>query len=119
MEVAQNNGEVTQSTFADANNFHEDGFTFVFQNEDQENIRTIPADILQRYPNCMLTRMVNSHINTRRTADGGYIIKNRNLEMIEHVINFMQSKHNLFKDCLQLLSQFRKHFFDNFKVGRS
>lgn len=119
MEVAQNNGEVTQSTFTDANNFHEDGFTFVFQNEDQENIRTIPADILQRYPNCMLTRMVNSHINTRRTADGGYIIKNRNLEMIEHVINFMQSKHNLFKDCLQLLFQFRKHFFDNFKVGRS
>ena len=103
MEVAQNNGEVTQPTFADANNVYEDTCTFVFQNEDQENIRKIPADVVQRYPDCMLSRMVNSQINTRRTADGGYIIKNRNLEMVEHVINFMQSKYNLFRDCLQLL----------------
>ena len=103
MVEAQNSGEVTQPTVADANNFYKNTFTFVFQNEDQENIRTIPADVLQRYPDSMLSRMVNSHINTRRTADGGYIIKNRKLEMVEHVINFMQSKYNLFRDCLQLL----------------
>ena len=69
-----------------------DPYRFVFQNDEQEEVRTIAASVLRRYPNCMLSRMVNSLISTRRTADGGYIIKGRNLEMIDHIINFMQRK---------------------------
>ena len=67
-------------------------YTFVFQNNEQEEIRTIPANLLRRYPNCMLSRMVNSLISTRRTSDGGYILKDRNLEMVDHIINFMQRR---------------------------
>ena len=36
--------------------------------------------------------MISSPVSTRRTVDEGYIIKDRNLEMIDHIINFMQSK---------------------------
>ena len=71
---------------------NDETYTFVFQNNEQEEIRTIPADVLRRYPNCMLSRMVNSLISTRRTSDGGYILKDRNLEMVDHIINFMQRK---------------------------
>ena len=69
-----------------------DTYRFVFQNDEQEEVRTIAANVLRRYPNCMFSRMVNSLVSTKTTVDGGYIIKGRNLEMLDYVIHFMQRK---------------------------
>ena len=92
MEFNQSEGVVAQPTLVNSDFSADETYTFVFQNNEQEEVRTIAANVLQRYPNCMLTRMVNSLVSTRRTADGGYIVKDRNLEMVDYIINFMQSK---------------------------
>ena len=94
MERDQNKKVEDQLTSNHSDTVHarEDAYTFVFQNDEQEKVRTIAANVLRRYPNCMLSRMVNSLVSKRRTADGGYIIKVQNLEMLDHIINFMQRK---------------------------
>ena len=92
MEFDQREGVEAQPISANSDTANDETYTFVFQNDQQEEIRTIPVDVLRRYPNCMLTRMVNSLITTRRTSDGGYILKDRNLEMVDYIINFMQRK---------------------------
>ena len=92
MELNQSERVVAQPTLVNSDFSADETYTFVFQNNEQEEVRTIAANVLQRYPNCMLTRMVNSLVSTRRTADGGYIVKDRNLEMVDYIINFMQSK---------------------------
>ena len=92
MEFDQREGVEAQPISANSDTANDETYTFVFQNDKQEEIRTIPVDVLRRYPNCMLTRMVNSLITTRRTSDGGYILKDRNLEMVDYIINFMQRK---------------------------
>ena len=92
MEFDHSERVEAQPTSANSDTANDETYTFVFQNNEEEEIRTIPADVLRRYPNCMLTRMVNSLISTRRTSDGGYILKDRNLEMVDYIINFMQRK---------------------------
>lgn len=92
MELNQSEGVAALPTSVNSDFSADETYTFVFQNNEQEEVRTIAANTLQRYPNCMLTRMVNSLVSTRRTADGRYIVKDRNLEMVDYIINFMQSK---------------------------
>ena len=103
MEFGQSKRVEAQLTSANSGTADDETYTFVFQNNEQEEIRTIPADLLWRYPNCMLSPMVNSLISTRRTWDGGYILKDRNLEMVDHIINFTQRKFliNVFFICDQ------------------
>ena len=69
MEFDQREGVEAQPISANSDTANDETYTFVFQNDKQEEIRTIPVDVLRRYPNCMLTRMVNSLITTRRTSD--------------------------------------------------
>lgn len=66
-------------------------YTFVFRNEEQSKIRTIAANVLQRYPKCMLNQTVTSYLPLA-TPNGGYIIDVQNLDMIDHINNFMQGK---------------------------
>ena len=111
MELNQSEGVVAQPTSANSDFSADETYTFVFQNNEQEEVRTIAANVLQRYPNCMLTRMVNSLVSTRRTVNGGYIVKDRNLEMVDHIINFMQSKFFLTSYSSQVK---RKNFKDQY-----
>ena len=92
MEFDQSEGVEAEPIADNSDTANDETYTFVFQNDEKEEIRTIPADVLRRYPNCMLTRMINSLITTRRTSDGGYIVKDRNLEMVDYIINFMKRK---------------------------
>lgn len=39
----------------------------------------------------MFTRMVKSQVNTQKSTEGGLIIKECDLEMVDHIINIMQS----------------------------
>ena len=66
-------------------------YTFVFRNEGQSKVRAISSNVLQRYPKCMLNQKVTSYLPPM-TPNGGYIIKVQNLDMIDHIINFMQGK---------------------------
>lgn len=91
MEKIQSNQEEVQQINADSDVVPDGSYTFLFQTGDNEKLRVISAKVLRRYPNCMFTRMVNSQINTEKSTEGGYIIKERNLEMVDHIINFMQS----------------------------
>lgn len=97
MEVVQSYQEEVQPINADSDIVLDGSYTFLFQTGDNEKLRVISAQILRRHPNCMFTRMVNSQINTEKSTDGEYIIKERNLEMVDHIINFMQS--NFFEFC--------------------
>lgn len=92
MEDNQRDGEEAEATSSNSNDCADVTYTFVFQNDEEEKVCTIAAEVLRRYPNCMLSRMISSPVSTRRTVDEGYIIKDRNLEMVDHIINFMQSK---------------------------
>ena len=92
MEDNQSDRVEAEATSPNSNDCADVTYTFVFQNDEEEKVRTISAEVLRRYPNCMLSRMISSPVSTRRTVDEGYIIKDRNLEMIDHIINFMQSK---------------------------
>ena len=94
MELDQSDKVEAQRTSDDSDTVSAAGdiYTFVFQNDEQEEVRTTAANVLQRYPNCMFSRMVNSLVSTKTTVDGGYIIKGRNLEMLDYVIHFMQRK---------------------------
>ena len=91
MEKIQSNQEEVQQINADFDVVPDGSYTFLFQTGDNEKLRVISAEVLRRYPNCMFTRMVNSQINTEKSTEGGYIIKERNLEMVDHIINLMQS----------------------------
>lgn len=91
MEKIQSNQEEVQQINADSDVVPDGSYTFLFQTGDNEKLRVISAKVLRRYPNCMFTRTVNSQINTEKSTEGGYIIKERNLEMVDHIINFMQS----------------------------
>lgn len=110
MELNQSEGVVAQPTLVNSYFSADETYTFVFQNNEQEEVRTIAANVLQRYPKCMLTRMVNSLVSTRRTADGGYIVKDRNLEMVDYIINFMQRK--LFFNFLFITDKKKKYPVD-------
>lgn len=91
MEKIQSNQEEVQQINADSDVVPDGSYTFLFQTGNNEKLRVISAEVLRRYPNCMFTRMVKSQINTKKSTEGGYIIKERNLEMVDHIINFMQS----------------------------
>ena len=91
MELVQSNQEELQPINANSDMVPDGSYTFLFHTGDNEKLRVISAQVLRRYPNCMFTRMVNNQINTEKSTERGYIIKERNLEMVDHIINFMQS----------------------------
>ena len=89
MEVNQSDRVEAQATVNDCADLT---YRFVFQNDEEEKVCIIAAEVLRRYPNCLLSRMISTLVRTRRTVHEGYIIKDRNLGMVDHIINFMQSK---------------------------
>lgn len=95
MEVAQCNKEKVQAIPSDSDIVLDGSYTFLFRTGGKEKVRVISAQVLQQFPNCMFTRMVNSQLNTEKSTEGGYIIKERNLDMVDHITNFMQN--NFFK----------------------
>ena len=91
MEVLQCNQEKVQPIPSDSDIVPDGSYTFLFRTGDNEKVRVISSQVLQQYPNCMFSRMVKSQLNTEKSTEGGYIIKERNLEMVDYITNFMQS----------------------------
>ena len=71
MELNQNEGVAAQPAPVNSEISDDKTYTFAFPNNEQEEIDTIAKNVLQRYPNCMLTRMVNSHKGDKEDSQWG------------------------------------------------
>lgn len=91
MKVVQSNEEQVQLIAVDSDIVLDARYIFLFETGDDEKVYAISRHVLQQFPNCMFTCMVKNQLNTKKSTEGEFIIKERDLEMVDNIINFVQS----------------------------
>ena len=54
-------------------------------------------EVLIRYPDMMLTKLVDSNLKSETTADGAYILRDRNVDMFDIIYDYMRLGDGVYK----------------------